>query len=60
VTYTLIVFAYFGEKKKKMGLIFFKKMASGIFQQLIIPTFSGKNYDNWSFRIKLAFDSYNL
>jgi hypothetical protein len=35
-------------------------MASDIFQQLMIPTFSGKNYDNWAFRMKLAFDSYEL
>ena len=26
----------------------------------MIPTFSGKNYDNWAFRMKLAFDSYEL
>jgi len=26
----------------------------------MIPTFYGKNYDNWAFRMKLAFDSYEL
>jgi hypothetical protein len=26
----------------------------------MIPTFSRKNYDNWTFRMKLAFDSYEL
>ena len=26
----------------------------------MIPTFSGKIYDNWAFRMKLAFDSYEL
>ena len=31
-----------------------------MFQQLMIPTFSGKNYDNWAFRMKLTFDSYEL
>jgi hypothetical protein len=35
-------------------------MASSMFQQLMIPIFSGKNYDNWAFRMKLAFDSYEL
>jgi hypothetical protein len=35
-------------------------MASGMYQQLMIPTFSGKNYDNWAFRMKLSFDSYEL
>jgi hypothetical protein len=30
------------------------------FQQLMIPTFCRKNYDNWAFRMKLAFDSYKL
>ena len=29
-------------------------------QQFMIPIFVGKNYDNWAFRIKLAFDSYEL
>ena len=31
-----------------------------MYQQLMIPTFSGKKYDNWVFRMKLAFDSYEL
>ena len=35
-------------------------MTSDMFQQLMIPTFSGKNYDNWAFRMKLTFDSYEL
>jgi hypothetical protein len=26
----------------------------------MIPIFSGKNYDNWAFRMKLTFDSYEL
>jgi hypothetical protein len=34
-------------------------MASGMYQQLMIPTFSWKNYDK-SFRMKLTFDSYDL
>jgi hypothetical protein len=35
-------------------------MASRMYQQPMIPTFSGKIYDNWAFRMKLAFDSYEL
>ena len=31
-----------------------------MYQQLMIPTFFGKNYDNWEFRMKLTFDSYEL
>jgi hypothetical protein len=42
------------------GLIFFKRMASKMYQQFMIPTFSGKNCDNWAFRMKLTFDSYEL
>ncbi|XP_057823136.1 uncharacterized protein LOC131035428 [Cryptomeria japonica] len=34
-------------------------MASGNFQPLI-PIFSGKNYDNWAFRMKLTFNSCEL
>jgi hypothetical protein len=35
-------------------------MASGMYHQLMIPIFVGKIYDNWAFRMKLAFDSYEL
>ena len=38
---------------------FLSGMASGIFQASI-PMFSGKNYDDWAFRMKLIFDSYEL
>ena len=31
-----------------------------MYQQLMIPIFAGKNYDNWAFKMKLAFDSYEL
>ena len=34
-------------------------MASGNFQ-LSIPIFSWKNYDDWAFRMKLIFDSYEI
>jgi hypothetical protein len=42
------------------GLIFFKRMTSEMYQQFMIPTFSRKSYDNWAFRMKLTFDSYEL
>jgi hypothetical protein len=35
-------------------------MASRMYQKLMIPTFSRKNYDNWEFRMKLAFNPYEL
>ena len=38
---------------------FLSGMASGSFQASI-PMFSGKNYDDWAFRMKLIFDSYEL
>jgi hypothetical protein len=31
-----------------------------MYQQPMIPIFSGKNYDNWAFRMILTFDSYEL
>ena len=34
-------------------------MVSGSFQPSI-PIFSGKNYDDWAFRMKLIFDSYEI
>jgi hypothetical protein len=46
--------------EKKIGLDFLKEMASRMYQQFMIPTFSRENYDNWTFRMKLEFDSYEL
>jgi hypothetical protein len=35
-------------------------MASRMYQQFMIPTFFGKKYDNWTFRMKLEFDTYEI